>query len=169
MVLYQAAKNKLKVKMKELRAKKADEAAAAGPLVGKRLRIISPEVGRLLQNQVCKCLKHWQADGEVLLERPGSQGGVSTLRLKVAGTWTVSEFEKLKMPERLDLRTVTGEEKLAACSAAGNQIQALMDKSMMDSPELTACWHEVLARASRAKDILQPGEVCLLDPQASIQ
>ena len=166
-VARKAARRKMKEKRQKAKAAAEAAEAAAGPMAGSLVRLTGQSVSKLHWNLTARCLKHWQAEGEVLVQGPGS----SQLRLKALAVYELNSKEagQLAMPDILGLRTVTDAEKQAACTAAGGQIRLLQPGAQMEAPEMTACWHEVMARARRAKDELQPGEVSFLDPQASIQ
>ncbi|MCP4241348.1 MAG: hypothetical protein GY772_12375, partial [bacterium] len=113
-------------------------------------------------NLTVKVTGHSQAEKKVQIELPGSKG---VMTLPESQVWPVTGMEKPPLPDRLDLRTLTAEEKSQALAVAGNQVEFLQPASMLEAPEMATAWQEILLRGQRAKDALQPGEIVWLDPQ----
>ncbi|MCP4241693.1 MAG: hypothetical protein GY772_14125, partial [bacterium] len=114
-------------------------------------------------NLAVKVSGHSQAEKRVQIELPGSKG---MMTLPESQVWLLTGKEKPPLPDRLDLRTLTAEEKSQALAVAGNQVEFLQPGSMLEAPEMATAWQEVLLRGQRAKDAIQPGEIVWLDPQA---
>ena len=159
-----AAQAKLKEKLKAVR--KAAE--AAGPLSGKKVRVVDPSMPKICQNSVVTCSKHWQKDRTVCVSKPGTHTASSSQFLKLADYLAepISGSEKPQMPERLDRRQITAEQKITAMAACGGALKAsLMPDRQLQGPELTAGWQEILARGRQAADCPEPGEIELLSPE----
>ena len=161
-----AAQAKLKEKLKAVR-KAAQE---KGPLAGKAVRIVDPSCPKICQNSVVTCRKHWQKDRTVCVSKPGKdQDHTQFLKIADCLVEPVQKNEKPPMPDKLDRRSVTREQKIkkiTAMAARGGQLRAsLMPDSQLQGPELTAGWQEIILRGCHAGDSTQPGEIELLPPE----
>ena len=72
----------------------------------------------------------------------------------------------LRLPDYLNLTTLKHSEQAEALEAGGNQVNFLQPGQLTDSPELTACWREVLFRGRRQGDAFPPGRLVVPDPQS---
>ena len=162
-------------KQKEQQKQKQKE-AESGPMAGKKFRVVGQSQSRLFQNRDGTCERHWEAEEEVLLSFPASQGKKQQLRLPVSDVWELPQTEEgpqtLPLTEDLpDLRRCTEADRAAACAAAGNELQQLLPNTMMQGPELTAIWHLLLWRARLSATVwpaaaAKQAGCCLLNPEA---
>ncbi|MCP4245153.1 MAG: hypothetical protein GY772_31830, partial [bacterium] len=124
-------KNRLKWAKKQ-RQRQLSQTEAKGPLCGQTVRIIGWDVGPTLVNLTVKVSGHFQAEKRVQIELPGSKG---LMTLPESQVCPVTGKEKPPLPDRLDLRTLTAEEKSQALAVAGNQVEFLQPASMLAAPE----------------------------------
>jgi len=141
----------------------ADKETGLGPLVNKMVRVVGWQTSRLLQDMEAKVLKHWEAEQKVLLLLPGTKN--ATQVLPVSEVSVLTGKEKVRLADKLDLRALKAEEKTEALEAAGGQLQFLQRATMLESPEPTAGWVEVLLRGRKQGDKLEPGSLVVTDPQ----
>ena len=141
----------------------ADKETGLGPLVNKMVRVVGWQTSKLLQDLEAKVLKHWEAEQKVLLLLPGTKN--ATQVLPVSEVSVLTGKEKVRLADKLDLRALKAEEKTEALEAAGGQLQFLQPATMLESPELTAGWVEVLLRGRKQGDKLEPGSLVVTDPQ----
>ena len=73
--------------------------------------------------------------------------------------------EKLRLPDRFDLRTLKQEDRQRLTAASGAQVEYVQTNSLLEAPEMNTAWQEVLLRGERQGDLVQPGQFEWLDPQ----
>ncbi len=147
---------------KKLRQEQLSKADSKGPLCGRTVRVVGWDVGPTLVNLTVRVTGHSQAEKKVQIELPGSKGWMTLAESQVS---PMTGTERPPLADRLDLRTLTAEEKSEALAVAGNQVEFLQPASCLEAPEMATAWQEILLRGQRAKDALQPAEIVWLDPQ----
>jgi len=135
-----------KASKKETKTKAVVEAAQeeelSGPLVGKEVRLTGERL-----------LKHMLGERTVVLKQKADR--VLVLKghswLKVEEATVVEDSWQPALPDSLpDLRKLTKQQKDEVLTAAGGQLELCQPGVQLEHPELTAAWHEVLARASQS-------------------
>ena len=139
-------------KRQAAKKKQADAAAASGPLVTKRFRVISQTQSRLHLNLEGVCTLHFEQTAEVQLRLATENGKGLLLKLPVSHAWQLTGKETLPMGEAIcpDLRTVKDCTKQRALAACGNEVQLLLPDQFMQGPEMAAIWQLVLLSGYRA-------------------
>ena len=145
-------KNRKNKKRQAAKKKQADAAAASGPLVTKRFRVISQTQSRLHLNLEGVCTLHFEQTAEVQLRLATENGKGLELKLPVSHAWQLTGKETLPMGEAIcpDLRTVKDCTKQRALAACGNEVQLLLPDQFMQGPEMAAIWQLVLLSGYRA-------------------
>ena len=145
-------KNRKRRQRQAAKKKQADAAAASGPLVTKRFRVISQTQSRLHLNLEGVCTLHFEQTAEVQLRLATENGKGLELKLPVSHAWQLTGKETLPMGEAIcpDLRTVKDCTKQRALAACGNEVQLLLPDQFMQGPEMAAIWQLVLLSGYRA-------------------
>ena len=109
-------------------------------------------VGKTVRLTGERLLKHMLGDHTVVLKQKADR--VLVLKghswLKVEEVSVVEDSWQPALPDSLpDLRKLTKQQKDEALRAAGGQLELCQPGVQLEHPELTAAWHEVLARASQ--------------------
>ena len=145
-----------------------EEAGQQGPLVGKTVRVVGWEhTGPVIQNQSARVLKHWQAEQRVRIQLLASSSS-ATQDLPESQVAVLPDKPVVSLPDFVKLPTLTHREQAEALEAAGNQVQFLQPGQLTESPELTACWREVLFRGRRQGDAFPAGRLVVADPQSVV-
>ncbi len=164
--LAKKASEKLKAAAKKAAAKKMETAAEASnlhlALVGKTVRVISPQAGYLWRNAKGSVQKASGNNVTVLL------AGTKTCKSEFPGSevWQLTGKEKAALPAVLDFRRLTLLQKLQALKASGNEIKFADESAMLEGPELTAIWTSVTARGVQAGDGFAEGQLVYLEPHS---
>ena len=122
---------------------------AGGSLTGKQVRCVDFSLTDLVRNSPGKVLDHYST-GQVTVQT--ASGTVRSFRQEAV--YELTGREKLPLPEKTPhCNKATDEQKTRACQAAGAQLQTnLTGKTLLETPELAAAWHELCFRASQAGD-----------------
>ena len=160
------ALKKMKAAAKKAAAKTAESTAAASSLhsalVGKTVRVISPQAGYLSRNSKGCVQKASGNKVTVML------AGTKTCNSEFPGSevWQLTGKEKGALPAVLDFRRLTLLQKLQALKASGNEIKFADEAAMLEGPELTGIWTSVTARGVQAGDGFAEGELVYLEPHS---
>ena len=131
-----------------------------GPLTGQKVRLVSFELPELLRNSPATVQTHWSTGLVVVVAVTGNTRG-----FREHEVYQLTGSEKLPMAEKLgNLKSgMTKDHKLAVFQACGGELRKKVTaKDLLESPELSAAWHELGWRAKEAGDPWpNPFAVCL--------
>jgi hypothetical protein len=164
--LAKQAMEKIKAAAKKAAAKTTEPKAGASSLhsalVGKTVRVISPQAGYLWRNSKGNVQKASGDKVTVVL------AGTTTCKSEFPGSevWQLTGKEKAALPAVLDFRRLTLLQKLQALKASGNEIKFANEAAMLEGPELTGMWTSVTARGVQAGDGFAEGQLVYLEPHS---
>ena len=147
--------------MKNVEARKA---VNQGAQVGREVRCVLGTASKFWQNADCTVLAHNLQTGHLQLRLEST--GTTTW---VDGASAVAEMPagfkpKPALPEKLDMRRLTLAEKLLIWKLAGQNLQFVQPKTLLEGPELSVGWMEIQARGEQAKDLFSSRQTIFVEP-----